>query len=352
MTRPSRFEGTIGRSLADSEPWFDEPPHPGASAPNVVVVLLDDTGFAQFGCYGSDIDTPNIDALAAEGLQFTNFHVTPLCSPTRASLLTGRSQHAVGMRALANFRTGFPHQLGHITDHAATVAEVLREPGLRDVLRRQVAPRPDGAVLGRRPVRPVAARPWLRPLLRIPGGRDRPVPPELVCDNHPIEPPRGAGGRLPPQRGPRRPAAADDRRQQGRAARPTVLRLPRRSAPRTRRTRRRRSTSRKYRGAFDEGWDVARQRWFERQLETRRDPGRYRRSLHATPASRRGTTLPDEPAAAGVPPAGGVRRVPRPHRRPDRSPRRRTPPPGRARQHRVRSCWPTTARRRRADRSG
>ena len=95
--RPSRFEGTIGRTVADSEAWFDEPPHPGTDAPNVVFVLLDDTGFAQFGCYGSDIDTPHVDALAANGLQFTNFHVTPLCSPTRASLLTGRSHHAPSM---------------------------------------------------------------------------------------------------------------------------------------------------------------------------------------------------------------------------------------------------------------
>ena len=106
-TSPS-FGGRIGRTLADSEAWFGEPPHPGPDAPNVVVVLLDDTGFSQIGCYGSDIDTPNIDALAAGGVQFTNFHVTPLCSPTRASLLTGRSQHAVGMRTLSNFRTGFP----------------------------------------------------------------------------------------------------------------------------------------------------------------------------------------------------------------------------------------------------
>ena len=118
-----RFEGTIGRTLRESEPWFDEPSHPGEGAPNVVLVLFDDTGFAQFGCYGSTIDTPHVDALARAGLQFTNFHVTPLCSPTRASLLTGRSQHAVGMRSLANFRTGFPNQLGHISDHAATVAE-------------------------------------------------------------------------------------------------------------------------------------------------------------------------------------------------------------------------------------
>ena len=129
MSRPSRFEGKIGHTVSDSMPWFDDPPHPGSDAPNVVMVLLDDTGFAQIGCYGSDIDTSNLDALAAEGLQFTNFHVTPLCSPTRASLLTGRSQHAVGMRSLSNFQTGFPNQLGHISNHAATVAEVLKASG-------------------------------------------------------------------------------------------------------------------------------------------------------------------------------------------------------------------------------
>ena len=125
----TEFEGTIGRTLADSEPHFTEPPHPGDDAPNVVIVLMDDTGFAQFGCYGSDIDTPNVDALASNGLQFTNFHVTPLCSPTRAALLTGRSQHAVGMRGVSNWRTGFPHQLGHISNSAATIAEVLHSEG-------------------------------------------------------------------------------------------------------------------------------------------------------------------------------------------------------------------------------
>src|SRR4051794_38917123 len=112
--RTERFEGHIGRTLADSEPYFDVPPHPGDGAPNVVVVVLDDTGFAQLGCFGSDIDTPHMDALAADGLQFTNFHVTPLCSPTRAALLTGRSPHRAGMRGLSNFRTGFPHMLGHV----------------------------------------------------------------------------------------------------------------------------------------------------------------------------------------------------------------------------------------------
>ena len=91
---------------------------------------LDDAGFAQLGCYGSDIATPHIDALAAAGLRYTNFHVTPLCSPTRASLLTGRNPHAVGMRAVSNFQTGFPNQQAHISNHAATMAEVLGDAGV------------------------------------------------------------------------------------------------------------------------------------------------------------------------------------------------------------------------------
>ncbi|MEC8017999.1 MAG: sulfatase-like hydrolase/transferase, partial [Actinomycetota bacterium] len=80
---------TIGRTLADSAPSFDRGVDPGPAAPNVVIVLLDDTGLSQLGCFGSDIDTSNIDALARGGITFTNFHVTPLCSPTRAALLTG-----------------------------------------------------------------------------------------------------------------------------------------------------------------------------------------------------------------------------------------------------------------------
>src|SRR3546814_13357685 len=101
--RAEEFRGRIGRTVAESEAWFDEPPHPGDAAPNVVVVLLDDTGFAQLGCFGSDIDTPHIDALAADGLQFTTFHVTPLCSPPRAPLLTGRAPPPVGRRPVSNF---------------------------------------------------------------------------------------------------------------------------------------------------------------------------------------------------------------------------------------------------------
>ncbi|HTO01973.1 MAG TPA: sulfatase-like hydrolase/transferase, partial [Microthrixaceae bacterium] len=123
------FGGRIERYESDSVPWWPTPPHPGEGAPDVVVILLDDTGFAHLGCFGSDLNTPNLDRLAAGGLRYSNFHATPLCSPSRAALLTGRNHHEVGMRALANFDSGYPHMTGHISKDATTIAEVLRDEG-------------------------------------------------------------------------------------------------------------------------------------------------------------------------------------------------------------------------------
>src|SRR3712207_3398826 len=91
------FRGVIGRTYEESTPSWPEPVRPPRGVPNVVFILLDDVGFAQFGCYGSDIETPNMDRLAAGGLRYTNFHTTAMCSPTRAALLTGRNHHAAGL---------------------------------------------------------------------------------------------------------------------------------------------------------------------------------------------------------------------------------------------------------------
>jgi arylsulfatase A-like enzyme len=102
------FAGRIGRWHHESEPWWPEPVRAPAGAPNVVVVLLDDVGFAQIGRYGSDIETPTFDRLAAGGLTFTNFHTTGLCSPTRACVLTGRNHHSVGMGRIIDLALGFP----------------------------------------------------------------------------------------------------------------------------------------------------------------------------------------------------------------------------------------------------
>jgi arylsulfatase A-like enzyme len=270
MTRPSRFAGKIGRTLAESTAWFDDPPHPGTNAPNVVVVLLDDTGFAQFGCYGSDIETPNVDALAAGGAQFTNFHVTPLCSPTRAALLTGRSQHAVGMRALSNFTTGFPNMLGHISNHAATVAEVLRDAGYATfcVGKWHLAPMEQCSAAG-----PFDQWPLARGFDRFYGfleGETDQFHPALVCDNHPIEQPakshdeHGDGYHLSEDLIDQLLRMVSDSKGV-RPDRPFFAYLPfgATHAPHQAPAR----YLEKYRGRFDEGWDIVRQRWYERQLE-------------------------------------------------------------------------------------
>ena len=106
-TEPSRayegFEGEIGRVYATSEPWWPDRPTAPAGAPNVIVMLCDDLGFADLGAFGSEIDTPNLDRLAGEGLRYTNFHVNPMCSPTRASLLTGLNHHLAGVATVCQF---------------------------------------------------------------------------------------------------------------------------------------------------------------------------------------------------------------------------------------------------------
>ena len=123
------FGGNVGRTFAGSESWWPERPEPRADAPNIVIVLADDLGFADLGCYGSEIDTPNLDRLAASGLQFTNFHVTPMCSPTRAALLTGVNPHRAGAGHVANSDPGFPGYAAEMADDVATAAEVFRDAG-------------------------------------------------------------------------------------------------------------------------------------------------------------------------------------------------------------------------------
>ena len=123
------FRGTIGKTYRDSRPWLEPVVRPPQGAPNVLVIVLDDVGFAQLGCYGSNIETPRIDALAARGRRYNNFHTTAMCSPTRASLLTGRNHHAVGMGMIADWCTGYPGYQGQVSKRAATLAEMLRPSG-------------------------------------------------------------------------------------------------------------------------------------------------------------------------------------------------------------------------------
>ncbi len=128
----SEFDGTIGTTIAESTPHWPSSVSPPTGAPNILIMMLDDVGFADFGCYGSEIDTPNIDALAARGVKFSGFHTTAMCSTTRASLHTGRNHHSVGMGCLANFDSGYPGYRGKIAADAPTLAEMLTPHGYRN----------------------------------------------------------------------------------------------------------------------------------------------------------------------------------------------------------------------------
>lgn len=119
----------IGLTYADSEPRFAAEAMPPAGSPNVVIVILDDVGFSDFGCYGSEIETPNIDRLAGAGLRYNSFRTTAICSCTRAALLTGLNHHSAGMGFLADFDGGFPGYRGDLTRETGTLAETLRDAG-------------------------------------------------------------------------------------------------------------------------------------------------------------------------------------------------------------------------------
>jgi arylsulfatase len=125
-----RFKGSVGRTVADSDPpQFPQPPRPPKGAPNIVFILIDDAGYGQFGTFGGQVPTPALDRVAAEGLRYTRFHTTAVCSPTRAALLTGRNHHVAGTGVITEAATGYDGYTGIIPKNTGTIAEVLRQHG-------------------------------------------------------------------------------------------------------------------------------------------------------------------------------------------------------------------------------
>jgi arylsulfatase len=123
-------QAMIGRTLRQSKPWWRPRREAPKGAPDIVVVLLDDLGFSDFGCYGSEIRTPCIDELAAAGLRWTGYTTVPMCTPARAALFTGKNPHAVGCGWLTHSDPGYPgYQAGEISRDAPTLPELLREQG-------------------------------------------------------------------------------------------------------------------------------------------------------------------------------------------------------------------------------
>ena len=130
IRRPA-FGGTVARTLQGCEPdWAQiDHVHPPAGAPNVLVVVIDDAGFGNPSTFGGPIDTPNYTRIADAGLRYNHFHVTALCSPTRAALLTGRNSHAVGFGSVGEFSNGFPGYTAVLPRDCAPLPRVLRDNG-------------------------------------------------------------------------------------------------------------------------------------------------------------------------------------------------------------------------------
>ena len=224
-------------------------PPPGRSArsrrspgaPNVVVVLIDDMGFGASSAYGGPCEMPTAERLADEGLRYSRFHVTPLCSPTRQALMTGRNHHSVGMGVTSEMSTPGA-RLPRLPPGERR--DDRPDPQRQRLLHgggRQVAPDPAG---GGEPVGSVPALAdgrGLRLLLRLHGRGDEPLVPAALPGPLRRRARPAARGRLPPLRGPRRPRDRLGREPAGDHARAAVLHLPRARARRTRRSTSRRS---------------------------------------------------------------------------------------------------------------
>ena len=260
------FPGVIGRTTDESSPAWPRPLRAAAGAPNVLWVVLDDTGFGQLGCYGSPIATPNLDALAAGGLLYTNMHTTALCSPSRSCIITGRNHHANAMAAINELATGYPGYNGSIPFENGFLPEMLQQHGYSTYMvgKYHLLPSEFESAAG-----PFDRWPLGRGFERFYGflgGDTSQWYPDLVYDNHQVAPPRS------PEQGYHLTADLADKAiefiadaRQAAPDKPFYLHfctgathaphhVPRRWADR-------------YAGQFDEGWDAYRGRVFARQKE-------------------------------------------------------------------------------------
>ena len=128
---PQQFKGDIELNALQSKPYWSPRVVPPKGAPNVLLIMTDDVGFAAPSTFGGVIPTPALDRVAQMGLRYTNFHSTALCSPTRAALITGRNHHSVGFGVVSEQSTGFPGYNSVIGKDSATIGRILLENGYR-----------------------------------------------------------------------------------------------------------------------------------------------------------------------------------------------------------------------------
>lgn len=260
------FPGRMGRTIEESSPAFPAPVRARPGAPNVLFIVLDDTGFGQLGCYGSPINTPNIDKLAKNGLLYTNMHTTALCSPSRSCIITGRNHHSNAMAGITEISEGYPGANGAIPFENGFLSEILLGQGYNTY------------ALGKWHLTPAeqisAAGPYDRwPLGRgferyygFLGGDTSQYYPDLVYDNRQVEPAKTPeeGYHLTPDLVDKAIGFIGDSKQLA-PDKPFFLyfatgamhaphHVPKDWADR-------------YKGKFDDGWDAYREKVFARQKE-------------------------------------------------------------------------------------
>ena len=123
------FRGVIGRKASESKPDFPKAIAAPKGAPNILLILTDDTGFGASSTFGGPIQTPNFQRIADAGLRYNMYHTTALCSPTRAALITGRNHHSVASGDITEFATGYPGYNSLVPKSAGSVAAVLKDNG-------------------------------------------------------------------------------------------------------------------------------------------------------------------------------------------------------------------------------
>ena len=273
------FPGVIGRTAEESSPAWPAPARAEKGAPNVLFIVLDDTGFGNLGCYGSPIETPSFDRIAENGLRYSNMHTTALCSPSRSCVVTGRNHHANGMACITELATGYPGYDGVMPFENGLLSEMLVEQGYSTFM------------VGKWHLTPsnqeTAAGPYDRwPLGRgfqrfygFLGGDTSQWYPDLVYDNHQVEPPRKPeeGYHLSEDLVDKAISFIADTKQAD-PEKPFYLHLcfgathaPHHVA---------KEWADRYEGVFDDGWDAYREKTFARQKELGIMPGDAELSRH------------------------------------------------------------------------
>ena len=251
----------MGRTLAESKAWWPEPVRAPAGAPNVVWILLDDVGFGAASVFGGGVSTPTLERLAEQGLRYTNFHTTAICAPTRAALLTGRNSSSVHVAGFSHtmLSAGFPGWDGRMPAEGGTIAEILRDRGYSTFAVGKYGVTPDEESTDAGPFDRWPTGKGFDHFFGFLGSQTDQYKPDLVDDQAHVTP----DGRHLNELITDKAISYIDRQKKAAPEKPFFLyyapgatHAPHQVAA---------QWSDQYRGKFDEGWDVYRQRVFVQQ---------------------------------------------------------------------------------------